>query len=116
MNFVMVWVSHHLGTPAALAWREVSVITPLDAKLIVSQHRRPGTRTSKPHLRMKTQSPTGTKAEQDRAGPGGAGSACAGILWRQAGKSYSPAGSGGLFLLPISSTSPEESVERAAPR
>lgn len=111
MNFVMVWVSHHLGTPTALAWREVSVITPLDAKPIVSQHRRPGTRTSKPHLRMKTQNPTGTKAEQDRAGPGGAGSACAGILWRQAGKSYSPAGSGGLFLLPVSSTSPEESVE-----
>lgn len=97
-------------------WREVSAITPLDAKLIVSQHRRPGTRTSKPHLKMKTQNPTGTKAEQDRAGPGGAGSACAGILWRQAGKSYSPAGNGGLFLLPISSTFPEESVERVAPR
>lgn len=89
----------------------MSVITPLDAKLIVSQDRRPGTRTSKPHLKMKTQNPTGTEAIQDRAGPGGAGSARAGILWRRAGKSDSPAGNGGPFPLPSCSTSPEESVE-----
>lgn len=115
MNFGMVWVSHHLGRPAALGER-LSVITPLDAKLIVRQYRGPGTRTSKPHLKMKTQNPTGTKAGQDRAGPGGAGSACAGIVWRQAGKSHGPAGNGEPFLLPSSSTSPEESVERVALR
>lgn len=97
-------------------WREVSVITPLDAKVIVSQHRRPGARTSKPHLKMETQNPTGTEAVQDRAGPGGAGSACAGILWRRAGKSDSPAGNGGPFPLPSCSTSPGESAERVVLR